>query len=587
MKKLFITLIIAVAGAIGAAAQKAEVESFQATPIDLTAQKYAPNDLNGRKCALVKVQVIATGVEFSGNIIGTPEKHTGEYWVYMTHGTKMLKIVGETFLPFMYDFPEPLQSGVTYVLTISTPQQGGTAAPQRKKQNFLALKVTPATARVTVDGVELPLENGAANKLLAAGAHTFRVTATGYAPHEETVTIADQKVARTVTLRSVKPTLSVTATTPGTEIYINDERRGTDRWSGELFSDAYVIEGRLASHRTHTQTVTLADNETRTVTIPALAPVTGTLSIDYLPQDAAVTIDGRAAGTTPLLLDDVLIGSRSVTISKDGYTPATLTATVSETTPATLSGSLKKAPIYSGPSAADIALTNEYEAFDDSSTGKWGYRHKGRVVIPAKYDWSGTFSEGLAEVYIAGKGGYIDKTGTVVIPAKYEEVWSFSEGLAKVKIAGKWGYIDKTGTVVIPAQYDDAWVFTEGLAAVKIDSKCGAIDKAGTLVVPAIYDKVEGFSEDLAVVKIGDKYGYTDREGRLVIPAQYSLAGWFKEGLAWVEINHKYGFVDKTGTLVIPAIYDDCHQPGFSSGKILVELNGRTFHIDKNGKEVK
>ena len=48
MKKLFITLIIAVAGAIGAAAQKAEVESFQATPIDLTAQQYAPNDLNGR-----------------------------------------------------------------------------------------------------------------------------------------------------------------------------------------------------------------------------------------------------------------------------------------------------------------------------------------------------------------------------------------------------------------------------------------------------------------------------------------------------------------------------------------------------------
>ena len=516
MKKLFITLIIAVAGAIGAAAQKAEVESFQATPIDLTAQKYAPNDLNGRKCALVKVQVIATGVEFSGNIIGTPEKHTGEYWVYMTHGTKMLKIAGETFLPFMYDFPEPLQSGVTYVLTISTPQQGGTAAPQRKKQNFLALKVTPATARVTVDGVELPLENGAANKLLAAGAHTFRVTATGYAPHEETVTIADQKVARTVTLRSVKPTLSVTATTPGTEIYINDERRGTDRWSGELFSDAYVIEGRLASHRTHTQTVTLADNETRTVTIPALAPVTGTLSIDYLPQDAAVTIDGRAAGTTPLLLDDVLIGSRSVTISKDGYTPATLTATVSETTPATLSGSLKKAPIYSGPSAADIALTNEYETFKDSSTGKWGYKHNGRVVIPAKYEAVWSFIEGLAGVYIAGKWGFIDKTGTVVIPAKYEDVRSFSEGLANVKINGKCGYIDKTGTVVIPAKYSGAGNFSEGLAGVEINGKWGKIDKRGNVVIPAIYESTSEFEDGKCRVKLNGRWFYIDKNGKEV-----------------------------------------------------------------------
>ncbi len=514
MKKLILSLIVAALGVLGLAAQEPEKDFYMDTR-DVTAQKYARLDLHGEKCAVLKVRVVADGVTFRGNIIGDVHKEGSEYWVYLTDGTKMLHINADTFLPFMYDFPEPLRGGVTYVLTLRTPSSAG-AAPQRKKQNFLALKVTPATARVTVDGVELPLENGAANKLLAAGAHTFRVTATGYAPHEETVTIADQKVARTVTLRSVKPTLSVTATTPGTEIYINDERRGTDRWSGELFSDAYVIEGRLASHRTHTQTVTLADNETRTVTIPALAPVTGTLSIDYLPQDAAVTIDGRAAGTTPLLLDDVLIGSRSVTISKDGYTPATLTATVSETTPATLSGSLKKAPIYSGPSAADIALTNEYETFKDSSTGKWGYKHNGRVVIPAKYEAVWSFIEGLAGVYIAGKWGFIDKTGTVVIPAKYEDVRSFSEGLANVKINGKCGYIDKTGTVVIPAKYSGAGNFSEGLAGVEINGKWGKIDKRGNVVIPAIYESTSEFEDGKCRVKLNGRWFYIDKNGKEV-----------------------------------------------------------------------
>ena len=44
--------------ALSAQAQKAVVESFGSTN-DLSAQKYSRDDLNGRKCALVKVQVIA------------------------------------------------------------------------------------------------------------------------------------------------------------------------------------------------------------------------------------------------------------------------------------------------------------------------------------------------------------------------------------------------------------------------------------------------------------------------------------------------------------------------------------------------
>ena len=203
MKKLFLLILLAVTCAVSAAAQKVTVESFGEAGMDLTAQKYARKDLNGVKCAVVKVQIVGDGVDFQGNVIGDVEAHGSEYWVYMASGTKMVKIIGRSFLPLMYDFPEPLKSGVTYVLTLEAPQPAGTAAPQRKKQNFLALQVTPVSAHATVDGAELPLENGIASKLLPAGTHTFRVTATGYAPHEETVTIADQKVMRTIVLRSV------------------------------------------------------------------------------------------------------------------------------------------------------------------------------------------------------------------------------------------------------------------------------------------------------------------------------------------------------------------------------------------------
>ena len=481
MKNLFLTILLVVASVVTAAAQKAEVESFEATPMDVTPQQFARLDLHGEKCAVVKVRVIADGVAFQGNLIGEPVEKPGEYWVYLTDGTKQFQILSRSFLPFMYNFDEPLKGGVTYVLTLLAPH-----TPQRKKQNFLVLKVTPSTAHVTVDGAELPLENGIASKLLPAGTHVYRVTAPGYAPHEETVTIGEDKVSRNVTLRSVKPRLTVTTTTPGTEIFINEISRGTDRWNGELYADTYVVEGRLAGHRHNSQTVTLAEDQSRTVTIPALTPITGTLSVDYKPYDATVTIDDRAAGTTPLLLDDILVGTHRVTISATGYNPATLTATVAETTPATLSGTLAARPAasYSSstslPTAADIALTKEYQRFQDISTNKWGYKHNGHIVIPAKYDWADSdFSEGLASVCINSKYGKIDKTGKCVIPCEYQNSFAFKEGLACMQKNNKWGYVDNNNTIVISFIYDEAYKFENGKARVKLKGRTFYIDRNG------------------------------------------------------------------------------------------------------------
>ncbi|MCI5978252.1 MAG: hypothetical protein MRZ32_04870, partial [Bacteroidales bacterium] len=72
MKKLFLIILLALAGALSAAAQDAKVRSFEAAPMDVTAQQHARLDLHGEKCAVVKVRVIADGVAFKGNLIGEP-----------------------------------------------------------------------------------------------------------------------------------------------------------------------------------------------------------------------------------------------------------------------------------------------------------------------------------------------------------------------------------------------------------------------------------------------------------------------------------------------------------------------------------
>ncbi|QHW35080.1 WG repeat-containing protein [Paenibacillus rhizovicinus] len=55
------------------------------------------------------------------------------------------------------------------------------------------------------------------------------------------------------------------------------------------------------------------------------------------------------------------------------------------------------------------------------------------------------------------KYGFINKSGKLVIPAKYDETTAFSEGLAAMKTEGgagtgsqdKWAYLDSEGNTVI------------------------------------------------------------------------------------------------------------------------------------------
>ena len=72
-----------------------------------------------------------------------------------------------------------------------------------------------------------------------------------------------------------------------------------------------------------------------------------------------------------------------------------------------------------------------------------------------------------AEVKMASKYGFIDKSGKVVIEPQFDNAEPFSEGLACVEKDGKWGFIDKSGKMVIEPQFDGASDFSEGLAKVK------------------------------------------------------------------------------------------------------------------------
>ena len=91
-------------GSVDMLAQKLLVESFLVLPTDISASKFARKDGNGVEGGLIKVLLPMNDVKFEGNIILPVVKKTSEYWVYMTEGSKELRISIPGHAPILVDF---------------------------------------------------------------------------------------------------------------------------------------------------------------------------------------------------------------------------------------------------------------------------------------------------------------------------------------------------------------------------------------------------------------------------------------------------------------------------------------------------
>ncbi|MFZ2783848.1 MAG: WG repeat-containing protein [Sediminibacterium sp.] len=276
------------------------------------------------------------------------------------------------------------------------------------------------------------------------------------------------------------------------------------------------------------------------------------------------------------------------------------------------------------------------------SGGKMGFVNKeGKEITLLKYDNVSDFLNGFASVNIgarqdsaadisvSGKWGFINTAGIEITPLKYDNVTDFANGFAGVNIGakwdddeeelagGKWGVINTMGKELTPLKYDNiSDFFVHGFAVVYVGKKRGLINAAGKELTSIRYDHIEpkGTDKKIAVVNIGGKYdedfgnlaynpyvggkqGFINcKTGEEIVPVQYAVVADFSEGLAPVNlgavytadngyIGGKWGYVDANGKTIIPLAYDEAGY--FHNGKATVKQNGRTFSIDKTGKEIK
>lgn len=342
MKKI-LTLILLLLNVL-AYAQNISVISFQKLENDLTARTQRVDDQNGEPCALIKVVVAGDGFMFEGDGLGIVKTihKTGEYYVYVPRGAKYLTVKHKDLgVLRQYAYPEKIEKQATYELVLSNAKVK-TVVEQDAGGHFLALSVTPRNSTLYIDNELRSLDsNGELSEFLPYGKHTYRIEAASFVAQTGDFTIKrDAATELKVNLQSALATLSIDCSTQDAEIYINQQFKSKKSWHGELSAGMYLIEVKLSGHRNYKQSVQLAQQEVKNITIPALEPVYGSLKVNYKPIGANIILDGKNIGKSPNVFEKILVGNHTLIIEKDEYKKKELTVTIEEAKTETVSGEL-------------------------------------------------------------------------------------------------------------------------------------------------------------------------------------------------------------------------------------------------------
>lgn len=228
----------------------------------------------------------------------------------------------------------------------------------------------------------------------------------------------------------------------------------------------------------------------------------------------------------------------------------------------------------------------------DSLIVRYGYiNKKNQVVIPAKYEFAMTFSEGYAVVKDYDRFGMIDHNGNMVMPCKYIGVSGMIDGRcfafdAETELAAMF---DNNMKQITKFKYNEIPYYSEGFYIARMGCHYTYLDKKGRERF-GVYEEMSGFFDGYSMVKQNGKYGIINKKGKVILPIEYDNSGWrsmeyiFSENLAMVEKNGHYGFVNKQGEIVIPLVYESAQH--CTEGLIPVQKEGVWGFIDKEGNEV-
>lgn len=207
--------------------------------------------------------------------------------------------------------------------TIPAKEGENITVEKRLRPAFGYLNITSSPengAVVFIDGKKVGQTPFKSDRL-ASGEHRVRVMKEMFSTAEKTFTVTDGNTTQ-APMTMAANFVSVNITTDSkSDIYVDNEKKGTGTWNGRLSDGPHSLEARKASHKTAIKNVQLTLGTTENIVIPDPEPIYGTLEVVSNPIGANIIIDGKSFGTTPRILGNVLIGTHELRLEKTGCTP--------------------------------------------------------------------------------------------------------------------------------------------------------------------------------------------------------------------------------------------------------------------------
>ncbi len=207
--------------------------------------------------------------------------------------------------------------------TIPVKEGENITVEKRLRPAFGYLNITSSPengAVVFIDGKKVGQTPFKSDRL-ASGEHRVRVMKEMFSAAEKTFTVTDGNTTQApMTMAANFVSVNIT-TDSNSDIYVDNEKKGTGTWNGRLSDGPHSLEARKASHKSAIKNVQLTLGTTENIVIPDPEPIYGTLEVVSNPIGANIIIDGKSFGTTPRVLGNVLIGTHELRLEKTGCTP--------------------------------------------------------------------------------------------------------------------------------------------------------------------------------------------------------------------------------------------------------------------------
>lgn len=362
MKKILSLLLLFICAASVTLAQELRefsVTGFVEKPFDTSArdERYKIIDGNADLFSIIKLVAQTRGDDLRAYSFdfGMPESRIkevdGEVWVYVQRNAMRVTIKREGFKTVKYELSTTVQPGHVYEMTLR-------ATPRVIKKRHLLFQVSPADSKAYIQykaegesdyrtfGAGLVNEDGMLSEKLQLGRYFYKITSSNYHLSEGVVELTDEDGSYTeqVTLRPNYGTAILEAE-PGAVVYIDEDSVGVGACTVKLSPGLYNVECRKVSHRNTVESIEVKLGDTVRIALESPEPITGAIDIVSTPLKATIAVDGKVYGNTPAEIKGVLIGSRNVEISKDGYIPQTFTVDVKENETTELKVTLEKGTV--------------------------------------------------------------------------------------------------------------------------------------------------------------------------------------------------------------------------------------------------